>query len=66
MKTPKQLKLDALVQKAYNAVYEAQAYADEHKLSFSFELAYGMGGTYQGNPNAKWDEPGWNPLSQSC
>lgn len=50
---------------AYALITEASELADEHKLDFSFDVAYGMGGTYVGDPD-KWQEPGWNPSSQSC
>lgn len=39
-------KLAELVKEAYAALNVAEAYADEHALSFSFKPAYGMGGWY--------------------
>lgn len=38
--------LTELVNAAYAAVNACTAFADKHKLSFSFDVAYGMGGTY--------------------
>ncbi len=34
---------------------EAQALADEHALSFTWDLAYGMGGTYEGKGTSDYD-----------
>lgn len=53
------------VEAAYKLISEAESLADEYKLDFCFDLAYGMGGTYSGKPDS-WQEPGWNPSSQSC
>lgn len=39
-------KLAQLVREAYSALNAAEAYADEHVLSFNFKPAYGMGGCY--------------------
>ncbi len=33
---------------AQEKIEEAQALADEHALEFTWDLAYGMGGTYEG------------------
>ncbi len=33
---------------AQEKLEEAQALADEHSLEFTWDLAYGMGGTYEG------------------
>lgn len=60
-------KMNVLVAKLYKALAEAEAHADTHNLSFNFEPAYGMGGTYYGKNNKHdWSEPGWNPSSQNC
>jgi len=60
-------KLTALVEAAYAAVREAEAFADEHKLGFSFDLSYGMGGYYNGDPEEGYGgETGWNASSMSC
>ena len=53
-------------------VREAEEIAKEHKLDFHFDVAYGMGGWYNGDED--WDDSdcydnedrGWNPSSQSC
>jgi hypothetical protein len=46
------------VSAAYALIAEAEKIATEHSLSFSWEIAYGMGG---------WFESGeWRASSQSC
>jgi hypothetical protein len=51
---------------------ECEALADEHSMSFSFDVAgYGMGGSYSGEANRQPDEygdeaTGWNASSQNC
>ena len=63
-----------LVQAAYDALNAAEAFADEHKLSFNFSPAYGMGGSYDGEVENRSvpeyvdreDHDGWYPSSQSC
>jgi hypothetical protein len=48
----------AKVAAAYELIAEAEKIATEHSLSFSWEIAYGMGG---------WFESGeWRASSQSC
>lgn len=50
-----------LIAEAQTLVYEAEALADEHNVSFRMNLGdYGMGGYYDG------EEGGWNASSQSC
>ncbi len=62
-----QAQLSASVSAAYTALRAAEAFADEHKLDFSFSPAYGMGGCYLGTGNDDgYGEEGWNPSSQSC
>lgn len=39
-------KLNELVTQAYNAIAEAEKIADQLGVSFDFDVAYGMGGTY--------------------
>ncbi len=51
----KELKMAALI-----LIEEAEALAKAHKLDFTIDLAYGMGGWYDGI------EGEWNPSSQSC
>jgi hypothetical protein len=66
--------LTKLVTAVYDAVGEATAFADEHKLTFSIDIAYGMGGTYNGDAENRYvpnyvdpeDHDGWYPSSQSC
>lgn len=68
-------KLAELVKAFETALSEAEAFADEHGLSFYISPAYGMGGRYEGcgpdgDPNAEneWgdNEFGWMPSSQGC
>lgn len=49
-------------------IAEACKLADEHKTSFSWDLAYGMGGEYEGNPDlrSEYSEDGWQSSSHSC
>lgn len=51
-------KIDELVKKAHEALNEAEKIADEHKLSFCFNHAYGMGGSYEDGE--------WYASSHSC
>lgn len=67
-------RLNDLVRDANTALRVAQAFADEHGLSFRFGPAYGMGGTYYGK--AMQDDPdswapsdseaGWYSSSMGC
>ena len=71
-------KIDELIKEAYAKVQEAEAIADEHSLTFDFEVEYGMGGTYYGagsdDDDDGWlddygyseDTGAWLPSSQSC
>ncbi len=67
-KSPEQDELNALVKAAYEAVAKAQEYADKHKLSFGFSIAYGMGGYYEGDTEERSsdNEDGWSASSQGC
>ena len=49
-----------LVSEAYKLIQQAEGIADAWELSFSFNLAYGMGGYYSGA-----DEE-WNSSSANC
>lgn len=65
-----------LIEQAQQIVYQAEALADEHGVSFSMNLGdYGMGGRYVPVPEGKdadatndWGdrEYGWMASSQSC
>jgi hypothetical protein len=55
-----------LVQQAYGFINAAEKIADEHELSFSFDIAYGMGGTYDPTYEQEYSEGNWHPSSQSC
>jgi hypothetical protein len=61
-------KMSALVDAINTAVAEAEAFADEHGLEFTLDIAYGMGGTYVSEKAAEgWSfSAGWMPSSQSC
>lgn len=51
-------KLSEMVEEVYAKLAEVQSFADEHKLGFSLDVEYGMGGYYE--------EGEWHPSSQSC
>lgn len=53
-----QRKIDELRETALQAIREAETIADDHGISFDFDVAYGMGGWYGSNE--------WKPSSQSC
>jgi hypothetical protein len=60
-------RISVLVGAAHENISEAENLADEFGLDFSFDLAYGMGGTYYGEGHDyEWVEHGWNSSSQSC
>ena len=67
-KNPRQ-QIDDLVKEAHKKIQEAEKIADEHQETFSFDLAYGMGGTYfpEGWDDS-WDssEEGWVSSSAMC
>jgi hypothetical protein len=70
--------LNEKVKAATEAISEAERFADEHRLSFSLNFAYGMGGTYYPHitdeERAKLDdigtwypsETGWLSSSSQC
>ena len=64
-----------LKSKAMKAIEKAQAIADEHGIEFTFDLAYGMGGTYipAGAEDPDWmcsgdelEEGRWMSSSEMC
>ncbi len=68
--------LSKLVADFNTCLHQAEAFADEYRLSFCIEPAYGMGGCYNGD---RFDEGGftkldhygdelggWHSSSQSC
>lgn len=63
-----QAKISAHVTAAYAELAAAQELADKYKLSFDFDVAYGMGGRYEGDPEERRrnSEDGWQTSSQSC
>lgn len=54
------VQLAGLVSQINRLVSEAERLADQHELDFNLDIAYGMGGYYDGT------EGEWNPSSQSC
>lgn len=65
--TTKQKELEELVAKAEAALKEAEQFAEENKLSFSYGPTYGMGGYFEGDKEQReYKESGWYPSSQSC
>lgn len=63
-------KISALTGEARNLIREAEEIAKEAKVSFSFDVAYGMGGTYvpEGAEDGYMNngESGWQASSHSC
>ncbi len=55
---------------AMELIKECTKIADEAKVSFSFDIAYGMGGTYRGDPETRrgedYHDDGWHASSYSC
>lgn len=64
--------IDRLTAEALRLIREAEKLADEGGVRFSFDVAYGMGGTYCPKGHENWDcvvleERGdWMPSSHSC
>jgi hypothetical protein len=61
------------VEAAHAEIKKAEALADEHGCEFSFDLAYGMGGTYYpkvkpDSENEDWESSneGWMSSSSMC
>jgi hypothetical protein len=65
-----QKQIDEKLQVAYAAIREAQRIADKENVSFRFDLAYGMGGTYmpEGDEgrDGENDDNGWAASSRGC
>lgn len=71
-------KIDEHLANAYEAIREAEALANEYGLEFSFDVSYGMGGTYYSPKQVQEDswlqdnyyldpnEGGWVASSQTC
>jgi hypothetical protein len=57
-----------LCNEAYKLINQAEKLADEHKLSFDFGVAYGLGGTYIGDEEerSEYCNDGWYSSSSSC
>ena len=64
--TKKYKSIDEAVSAAYEAIKEAEMMSDESGEEFSFDAAYGMGGTYY--PGDENEDTGnfWYPSSLSC
>jgi hypothetical protein len=57
--------INAAMQEAYDALNRAIVIANKNGLSFDFDVAYGMGGTYHSAENAK--EGFWlDASSETC
>lgn len=52
-----QSKIDSLVADAYTSINEAESLANEHGISFGFEVSYGMGGMFY--PGSEVEERSW-------
>lgn len=68
-KSDKQKELDTLVKEFNKKLKEAEAFAKKYKLNFSIHPAYGMGGSFYGDPaqfSEDGAEPGWFPSSEGC
>ncbi len=67
-----QKEIQRLLSEARTLVRQAEELAKENKLSFSFSIAYGMGGTFTGDPDEDWggydssSNVGWHPSSHNC
>ena len=63
-----QKEIQQLLSEALKKVREAEELAKQHKLAFHFDVAYGMGGTFNGTGEDSGynDGVGWNPSSHSC
>lgn len=53
--------ISRLLNDAYKSINKAEALANEHKLSFEFGVAYGLGGTYYGDEEerSEYCADGW-------
>lgn len=70
--------LEDMAAKAMSQLREAEEFAKQHKLAFSFRPAYAMGGTYEGDPEEyaarkeynynvhQSTDTGWAPSTGSC
>lgn len=65
--------LEVHLNRARKEISKAESIADEHGLSFNWDLAYGMGGTYTGKgvtteeQKEEWgNEDGWRSSSSGC
>lgn len=62
--------IEVLLSAAQDLIYEAEALADEHEVTFSVNFGgYGMGGYYDPTDREdQWgnDNQGWHASSQSC
>lgn len=63
-------KLSEMVETFNKALRDAEAFATEHKLSFSIDPCYGAGASFDGAEvgieNYQGNEDGWYASSQSC
>lgn len=57
------------LEEAYKLIRECEKIAEKANVEFSFDVAYGMGGTYIPKKIAdqeRWTDHGWNASSHSC
>ena len=67
-------RMNFLVEKAEEALAQAEKFADQNGLHFNFSPAYAMGGSYYGhgdkdpNETNEWgdDQYGWHASSANC
>lgn len=69
-------KIAELTASAMTLIRQAEKIADENGVSFSFDVAYGMGGTYTPKSSDGWnssgcsdfgdDSSGWQSSSSGC
>lgn len=73
-----QAQIDDLVREAYSIIRQAEELANDNDLKFSFDISYGMGGTFYPASEVKDDDwlrdelyldvesGGWVASSQTC
>ena len=61
--------IDSKLKQAYALIKECEDIATSEGLEFSFDVAYGMGGTFYGEPFKDYygdTRQGWQASSHSC
>ena len=54
------IELAKMVSHIKESIRRAEEFAKKHELDFNIDIAYGMGGEFNGGAGC------WNPSSQSC